>query len=445
MVAGSVRRAGWCAALAALALGMTTTGVSASASSGHESEQTRFFVPAPNPGALQEVKQLRQQHDQADADLLRDMIRTPQAVWFTKGTPAEVHDAVRSTMAEAGDQEAVPVLVAYDIPGRDCAQFSAGGALDKASYLAWIDGFASGIGSGRALVILEPDSLGLLPSSCGGPKPGFPFTDADRLAELNGAVVRLEQQPNVSVYLDGTHSAWLSVGDAASRLVQGGVMQAQGFYENVSNYQLTPNLAQYATWISDCIAFANDPEEGGWRLGHYSFCTSQYFPVTLSPFAPWGDSANAANAWYAANMGTAKATTHFVIDTSRNGTGPNSMATFAAAPFNQPASVISTLQAGNWCNPPGRGVGLRPTANTGTPLLDAYLWVKIPGESDGSCDAAGGPRAWDYTVYTQPGWPSDPAQQALFDPLWGMFDPAAGAWFPQQALQLARDANPGLS
>jgi endoglucanase len=32
--------------------------------------------------------------------------------------------------------------------------------------------------------------------------------------------------------------------------------------------------------------------------------------------------------------------------------------------------------------------------------------------------------------------------QQLFDPLWGITDPAAGAWFPQQALQLAQDATP---
>jgi endoglucanase len=446
MVARLIRRAGWCTALAALALVLTSGAASASAPSSRAlPANTRFFVPKPNPGANQEIKQLRKQHDGADADLLRDMVATPQAVWFTKGTPQQVRDDVRDTMEAARDQHAVPVLVAYDIPGRDCAQFSAGGALDKASYLAWIDAFASGIGRGRAVVILEPDSLGLLPSSCGGPKPGFPFTDADRLAELDGAVTRLEQQPNVSVYLDGTHSAWLAVGDAASRLVQGGVMQAQGFYVNVSNYQLTPNLVQYATWISDCIAFANDPEQGGWRLGHYNFCNSQYFPVVLSPFSVWGASANAANAWFAANMGTAVATTHFVVDTSRNGTGPDSMSTFAATPFNQPASVVSTLQSGNWCNPPDRGLGLRPAATPTAPLLDAWLWVKIPGESDGQCDAAGGPRAWDYTIFTQPGWPTDPAQQRLFDPLWGMFDPAAGAWFPQQALQLAKDANPALS
>jgi endoglucanase len=446
MRGGLIARAGRCLALAALVLALTATGASTPAAAGHESSgDTRFFVPEPNAGALQQIRELLQQHDRADAQLLLRMVNTPQAVWFTGGTPQQVRDGVRDTMRRAAAERAVPVLVAYDIPGRDCAQFSAGGALDAASYLAWIDAFATGIGRDRAVVILEPDGLGLLPSNCGGPKPGFPFTDADRLAELNGAVSRLELQPDVSVYLDGTHSSWLSVGDAASRLVRGGVRSAQGFFVNVSNYQLTPNLAQYATWVSECIAFANDPEEGGWRLGHYDWCASQYFPTFLSPFSVWGDSAAAANAWYAANMGTAVATTHFVVDTSRNGNGPNSMAAFANAPFDQPANVVSALQSGNWCNAPGSGVGLRPTASTGTLLLDAYLWVKIPGESDGQCDAAGGVRAWDYGVYTQPGWPTDPSQQALFDPLWGLFDPAAGAWFPQQALQLAQMANPALS
>jgi endoglucanase len=106
--------------------------------------------------------------------------------------------------------------------------------------------------------------------------------------------------------------------------------------------------------------------------------------------------------------------------------------------------VIGTLASGNWCNPPDSGLGLRPTANTGVPLLDAYLWVKTPGQSDGQCDAAGGVRAWDYTDYTQSSWPTDAADQALFDPLWGMDDPAAGAWFSQQALQLVQDASPAL-
>lgn len=58
------------------------------------------------------------------------------------------------------------------------------------------------------------------------------------------------------------------------------------------------------------------------------------------------------------------------------------------------------------------------------PLLDAYLWIKIPGESDGTC-TRGGPA----------GSP---------DPEWGVIDPPAGQWFPDQALQLARLADPPL-
>ena len=79
-----------------------------------------------------------------------------------------------------------------------------------------------------------------------------------------------------------------------------------------------------------------------------------------------------------------------------------------------------------WCNPPGRGVGLRPTADTGNPMLDAYLWIKIPGESDGECTRGLGPGG--QTV----------------DPEWGVIDPAAGQWFRPMALELARNANPPL-
>lgn len=56
---------------------------------------------------------------------------------------------------------------------------------------------------------------------------------------------------------------------------------------------------------------------------------------------------------------------HYVIDTSRNGLGP--------------------VDSDSWCNPPGRALGVPPTTATASPHADAYLWVKRPGESDGSC------------------------------------------------------------
>jgi endoglucanase len=62
----------------------------------------------------------------------------------------------------------------------------------------------------------------------------------------------------------------------------------------------------------------------------------------------------------------------YVIDTSRNGAGPTDDELY-------------------WCNPKGRALGAAPTTNTGNGNVDAFLWVKRPGESDGSCN--GGPGA----------------------------------------------------
>ena len=64
---------------------------------------------------------------------------------------------------------------------------------------------------------------------------------------------------------------------------------------------------------------------------------------------------------------------HFVIDTSRNGNGPH---------------------GNEWCNPPGRALGEFPTCDTGENKCDAFVWIKIPGESDGKCN--GGPRAGKF-------------------------------------------------
>ena len=77
---------------------------------------------------------------------------------------------------------------------------------------------------------------------------------------------------------------------------------------------------------------------------------------------------------------------HFIIDTSRNGMGGTSDA--------------------QWCNPAGQSLGTEPTTKTNHSLVDALLWIKVPGESDGTCN--GGPRA--------------------------------GAWFAEYALGLARQA-----
>jgi endoglucanase len=98
-----------------------------------------------------------------------------------------------------------------------------------------------------------------------------------------------------------------------------------------------------------------------------------------------GFSANVANFQWTADVVTwAQRLEHAlggrvtaVIDTSRNGRGP----------YTGP-------HAPQWCNPPGRALGRRPTLDPGPAGIAAYLWIKDPGVSDGTCN--GGPPAGDY-------------------------------------------------
>ena len=408
--------------------------------------QSRFFVPLPPQGAVQQVEGLIRQHDLRDALLITAMETVPQAVWLTSGTPSEVSSTVETTLRQARFQRAILVLVLYNIPGRDCGSYSAGGAENTADYEAWIDAIAAAIGDEKAVILVEPDSLADLPSDCGYDPTlvDIPQATANRYTQISYAISALEARPQTMVYIDGGNSHWQAVPNMAARLVQAGVQSAQGFFTNVSNFNLNDYESKYDTWVSECIAFGQDAEQGGWRLGNYSYCASQYYSplgtVDADNIATWVYT----DEWFAQNMGSAVASTHFVVDTSRNGQGTLNASVYAQAPYNQPASVITTLTGGSWCNPPGRGLGTHPTAKTGVALLDAYLWVKTPGESDGTCDSAGGARAWDYADYSQPSWPTDTAGQAVFDPLWGLDDPIAGAWFTQQALDLAKRANPPL-
>jgi cellulase/cellobiase CelA1 len=148
----------------------------------------------------------------------------------------------------------------------------------------------------------------------------------DRYADISYAVSTLVAQTRASVYLDAGNSSWQSAGTMVTRLAKANIAQARGFAMNVSGYETTQSTIRYGEQISS------------------------------------------------------KNGKSYVIDTSRNGQGPN----------------------GEWCNPRGRGLGKRP-AIVLSGKLDAYLWVKVPGESDGGCN--GGPSAGTW-------WP-DYAQELI--------------------------------
>ena len=255
------------------------------------------------------------------------------AEWIGDWTP-NVQNWVARRATAILKTGALPLFLSYNIPKRDCGQYSAGGATAGDTYKQWITAFANGIGSQRAAVVLEPDSIGLLTKCL------TPADQKERLELLHFAIHTFEALGNTAVYLDAGHSGWLKPAEDAKRLKEAGIEQADGFALNVSNYKSTSTEIEYGKAISKLL--------GG---------------------------------------------KHFVIDTSRNGNGP-------------PKCDEAGDDEKCWCNPPGRALGSPPTASTADPLIDAYLWLKKPGESDGACN--GGPKA--------------------------------GVFWPDRALELARNA-----
>src|SRR5687768_17229630 len=75
----------------------------------------QFFVPPPRREAVSQISALVKAHDLGNALKLAALVTTPQAVWFTEGTPKEVEKAVKKTMAQAALERRVPVLVAYNL------------------------------------------------------------------------------------------------------------------------------------------------------------------------------------------------------------------------------------------------------------------------------------------------------------------------------------------
>lgn len=283
-----------------------------------------LFVP-PDNNPLRQAAEWKTSRP-ADAAIMERMGSHSQAKWFGDWN-SNVESDVRAFSQAAQQQNALPVLVAYNIPQRDCGSYSAGGSSGADSYRTWIRSFAQGLGSRPAIVIVEPDALAGM--DCLNSQDR-----ATRLQLLSDSVQIFKKQPGVKVYLDGGNPRWHSAAETARRLNGANVRQSDGFSLNVSNFFTTAENEKYGTDVSGRLSGK-----------------------------------------------------HFVIDTSRNGNGPTA---------DQ-----------EWCNPSGRALGDLPTTSTGKPAIDAYLWIKAPGESDGSCNGA----------------------------------PAAGVWMPEYALGLAKAAN----
>lgn len=120
----------------------------------------------------------------------------------------------------------------------------------------------------------------------------------------------------------------------------------------------------------------HSPEDMATRLNQAGVGHARGFSVNTANFFTTDDEIGYGEAISGLTNGS-----HYVVDTSRNGAGP------------APDSAL------NWCNPGGRALGTPPTTATAGAHADAYLWIKRPGESDGTCDKGDPPAGTFVSQY----------------------------------------------
>ncbi len=324
------------------------------------------------------------------APAVKKLGKVPTAMWLEslgalQHLPRWLDEAAKAE--KAAGKPLVPVFLVYDLPNRDCSAKSSAGELtvenggEQKYRSEFIDKIAEQFAARpkqKIVVILEPDSLPNIATNleiekCALSEKIYRNSVAYAISKLS--------LPNVSIYLDAAHAGWLGWDGNRAKIAQifkevldqaGGPDRIRGFATNVANYT------------------SLDGEENR-KLESSNPCPNEHTFV---------EKLNAnLEAVGIKNKG-------FIIDTSRNGKD----------------GIRSKW--GSWCNVKGAGLGERPKIAP-RPLVDAYLWVKPPGESDGTAER-GAPRFDESCV----GPDSDPAA------------PQAGEWFQSYFVGLVKNANP---
>jgi cellulose 1,4-beta-cellobiosidase len=355
-------------------------GASAQPAPANPFEGTTFYV---SPKWREELEQAAA-HAPNEAARVRSLAAQPVALWINS------IDSVKNMLPHWLEESRgkLAVLVLYDLPNRDCAAAASAGELgpgDESRYRTEVvDPLAAQLrahAGQRIAVVIEPDSLANLVTNQKVEKCAK--SDAIYRGSIAYAVQTLSM-PHVSLYLDAGHAGWLGWDEHRAKIATlfkevldraGGASKIRGFATNVSGYGVLRG-------------------DDGRRLEPSNPCPDEltYVEKLSADLAKVGISGKA-----------------FVIDTSRNG------------------RAGARSKSSSWCNVKNAGLGERPRAAP-APNVDAYYWIKVPGESDGTSD----PKApgFDATCASD-----DAAPEA----------PAAGQFFPSYLVGLIEHANPPLN
>jgi cellulose 1,4-beta-cellobiosidase len=384
----------------------------------------------------------------------------PTAVWFdrisaiagngsaTTGSMGLVQHLNEAVTQDAGNGAAPLVfqMVVYNLPGRDCAALASNGELGPADlprYKAeYIDPIAAILrrpeyAALRIVAIIEIDSLPNLVTNTTDRATGTPQCDTMKqnggyVQGVGYALAQLGAIPNVYNYVDAGHHGWLGWDTNFAPAV---------------NMMMTAATASGAT-PANVHGFITNTANTSALQEPYITVDSTTRPSAWIDWNQFNDELSFAQAWrnQAVSAGF-PSTIGMLIDTSRNGWGgaarPTGPSTLADLNARIDASRIDRrIHKGNWCNPSGAGLGERPRAAPATGI-DAYVWIKPPGESDGASTDIPNDEGKGFDRMCDPTYGGNARNN---NHMTGALPnaPLSGHWFQAQFQQLLQNAYPPL-
>jgi cellulose 1,4-beta-cellobiosidase len=361
-----------------------------------------------------------------------------------------LRDHLDEAVEQAGGEPLVFQVVIYNLPGRDCAALASNGELEPDEIdrykNEYIDPIAEILADPaysdlRIVTTIEIDSLPNLvtnvsPRETATPECDEMLANGNYVEGVGYALNKLGDIDNVYNYIDAGHHGWIGWENnltASGEIFAEAANAAGATPEDVHGF--IANTANYSALREDNFAIGE---------------TIAGTPVRQSDWVDWNQYIDELS--FAQGLRELMISRHgfdpnlgMLIDTSRNGWGGPDRPT-GPGPRTDVNSYVDggrydrRLQAGNWCNQSGAGLGERPTTAP-EPGIDAYVWMKPPGESDGSSEYIENPEGKGFDRMCDPTYEGNPRNNynmsgALPDA------PLAGHWFSAQFQELLANAHP---